>query len=467
MKSNIDILFIQPKNLKMEYLKLEGNELPLGLLYLSSFVEKKGFTSEVLDFNIFNYNLNEVLRKTRPKVVAITAITPEIINANQIAKAVKEFDKNIVTLIGGAHVSALPSQTLKDYPSFDYAVCGEGEQVVANFLEALRKGNKNNVKGLWYKKGRNIKKNQPQKEIENLDDIPFPARHNVNMEKYIPLPGNYKRLPSTAIITSRGCPYNCRFCNKVVFSRKTRLRSADNVLKEIKYCIDSYGISDFRFVDDTLTLNKKRIKKICKDIIKEKQDISWNCYSRVDTIDYDLLKLMKKAGCYHIKYGVESGSPRVLELMNKKINLAQAKKTIKLTKRAGIESKVMFMFGVPGETRDDMLKTLKYAKQLSADITTFLIFVPFPGSEFYNQLNKKGLIKDVSWDDYSEHSKYIIDSHINQEEIDDIFKKAYRELYFNKDYISQRLLRLLKDPKREIKFVFQGLKILSPLVRQK
>lgn len=467
MKSDeIDVLFIQPEKIKIEHLNLEGNELPLGLLYMASFVEKEGFTSKVLDFNIDSYNLISILKKTRPKIIAITAITPEILKAHEIAEKIKEFDGKIITIVGGPHASALPSSTLKEFPSFDYIARGEGEPIITTILKAL-KANKciKKTKGLAYRNGDEIKKNKAQKEIEYVDTIPFPARYKVPLKKYIPLPGNYEKLPSTAIITSRGCPFNCKFCNKAVFSRKIRFRSPDNIIREIKHCINNYGIFDFRFVDDSLTLNKIRIKKICEEIIRNKLDISWNCYSRVDNIKYELLKLMKKAGCYHIKYGIESGSKRILDSISKDITLKQAELAIKLTKKADIECKTMFMLGIPGETKRDMIKSLNFAKKLSSDITTFLIFTPFPGSKFYSVLKKQKKIKNVPWDSYSEHSDYIIKSSINNKEINKIFKKTYKEFYIRPHYLKQRIKRLLKNPKREIKFIYQGLKILKPVFK--
>jgi len=460
----IDILFINPAHLKLKYLKLEGNEIPLGLCYLASFLEKKEFKTEILDLNFYKNKelvLINYLKKFNPRFVGLTGNTIDMINLGEIAKTVKSLNTDIRIVVGGPHVSALPKRTLKEFKEIDYIIYGEGEVTLKELVKGVKE---NKINGLVYRQRNNIRKNKPRKFIKNIDTLPFPARHKLELKKYIPLPGNYRKLPSSAIATSRGCPYNCTFCNKIIFSNIIRYRSPENIIKEIEHCINEYGIHDFRFNDDTLTINRKRIKKLCRLIIDKNLDITWNCYSRVEHVDLGLLKLMKRTGCYHIKYGLESGSEKILKKLNKTFSLEQARKAIRLTKKIGIETKTSFMLGIPGETIRDIEKTIKFAKLISADITSFLVFTPLPGSKLYNELDKNKKLKHHDWDKYSHHNEYLIKD-IDEKIIKKYFKKVYLEFYLRPNYFLQRFKRMIKDPRNEIRMIYNGIRILSPLLR--
>ena len=460
----IDILFINPAHPKTEYLRLEGNEIPLGLCYLASFLEENNFKSEILDLNFYKNKeliLFNYLKKFNPRFVGLTGNTIDMINIWEIAKIVKNFNKNIKIIIGGPHVSALSEKTLKDFKDVDYIICGEGEITLKGLVSNLKK---EKIKGLVYRKKGKIVKNKTRELIKDINLLPLPARHKIELKKYIPLPGNYKKLPSTAIVTSRGCPYKCTFCNKSVFSNTIRFRSPANIVKEIEHCISEYGIYDFRFNDDTLTINQKRLEKLCKLIIDKNIKIFWNCYSRVEHVNLPLLKLMKQAGCYHIKYGLESGSEKILKKLNKTFSLEQARKAIKLTKKAGIEAKAMFMLGIPGETIKDIEKTIRFSKLIAPDIATFLVFTPLPGSQLYSGLDKSGKLEHHNWDKYSQHDGYLIKG-INEKVIKKYFKKAYLSFYLRPSYFIQRFKRLIKDPRNEIKMIYNGTRILYPLFK--
>lgn len=457
------VLLIQPKHIGTKYLRLKGNEIPIGLAYTAAFLENNNIDVEILDLNLHDDNikiLKAKLNKYNPKFVGLTANTVDIISAADIAKLCKEFDKNIVTIIGGPHASALPERTLEEFPSFDYAVYGEGEQT---FLEILKKGKK--ADGIAFRENKRIKKNKTRAFIKDLDCIPFPARHKLELKKYIPLPGNYLKLPSTAILTARGCVYNCAFCNKSVFSNIMRFRSPENIVKEIEECVKRYGIYDFRFNDDTLTFDNKRLKGLCNLIIKKRLNVSWNCYSRVEHVDLDLLKLMKKAGCYHIKYGIESGSRRVLKLLKKEISFKQAEDAIRLTRKAGIESKAMFMIGIPGETKEEIKKTIRFARKLNPDIASFLIYTPLPGSQLYEEVKSK--IKDISWDRFLQQDDSVLNLEISAGEIKKLYKKAYTSFYFRPMYFYTQIKRLFTSPRRTVQICFNGFRIMHPLFTKK
>lgn len=443
-------------------LDIAGSEIELGILYLASYLEKHGVEVTFLDMSIYpnpEQRLIKILRNKKFDYIGLSAYTAFIAYSNLLAAIIKNFsDAKIV--IGGAHASALPVETMKDFKNFDYLVYGEGEET---FLDIVNGQELGKIKGLVWKKNGEIIKNPPREEIKNLDDLPFPARHLLDMKRYLPHPGNYKTLPSTALLSSRGCPYQCTFCSRTGsrLANKVRFRSVPNIIKEIKHCINKYGIHDFRFYDDTFVIPKKRLMHFCKELLRQKIDISWNCYSRVDTIDFEMLKMMKKAGCYHIKYGVEFGTAEWLKRTKKNATLEQAKKAIDLTKKAGIAAKASFMIGMPGETVGEIKKTIKFAKELNPTYSTFSIFTPLPGSHLFDVAQKEKKLLTTDFDNYYNCSKPILKDQLDLKLLNNLLKKAYFEVYFNPRFVMHRISHLLKNPSiYEVKTLFRGAAVL-------
>lgn len=446
----IDVLLIQPDQGAFVRRRIfnPGVEIPLNIAYLAAFLDKRGTANRILDMRIYPnpYRLlEEVISEQSPRIVGISAFTSEAENARKIARLVKELNRKITTVIGGSHASALPEDLLKEEASFDLLVHGEGEITFAEIIERIESGSDLcDVEGIAYRDGERIVVNPRRKLIESLEDLPFPARDKLEMDKYIPSPGtgNYMRLPTTGIMASRGCPYRCNYCSKGVWGETIRFRSIENVLSEIEHCIEKYRIYDFRFYDDGLTLPQWELKRFCESLIRQGLKITWNCYSRVNHVDQEKLRLMKEAGCYHIKYGIEFGTEKAIQLANKKATLQQARDTVRWTKEAGIECKGNFMLGIPGETIDDCHQTVLFAIELSPDLATFYPFDLFPGSQFYK--------RKVEGDE-------LIDERLPREVTQQLSNKAYRAFYFRGGYILQRLRRLLRNPRREIPLVMNGL----------
>lgn len=452
--SEVQVLLIQPD--QGDFVKRRifqpGVEIPLNVAYLEAYLEREVISGEILDMRIYPHPykiLETVIRKLKPRIVGISAFTSEIHNAGRVAKIIKDINKDIVVVIGGYHASALPVETLMKFSYFDYLVFGEGEVTFTELIRKIeRKDEISKLTGVAYREDGLVKVNPQRQLIESLDDLPLPARHKLEMDKYIPNPGtgNYLRLPSTGIIASRGCPFRCSYCSKGVWGITIRFRSPGNVIQEIEYCIDKYGIHDFRFYDDALTLPNWNLKGFCEMIIKRKLNISWNCYSRVNNITFDILRIMKEAGCYHIKYGIEFGTEKALKLANKKASLEQARAAVSLTKRVGIECKGNFMVGIPGEDIEDCKKTVAFAIELSPDLVSFYPFDLFPGSKFYEA------VRD------GEEAK--VGSVLARDFTEELVSRAYKSFYFRLAYIFQRAKRLLKHPQREVQVVFNGLKMM-------
>lgn len=460
------ILLVQTPNIIGSFLNLPGKEIPLSLLYLASYLKSKGYKDvEVLDIDFLDSiepHLENKLRNFMPDVVGITSYTTNIAIAADIAKKVKETLADVITVIGGFHASALPERTLSEFVHFDYLVFGEGEVTLYEFMESLSQNRKpTGVAGVAFRNGERIEKGTFRPYIEDLDSLPFPDRGLVPIRKYVPDPGNYFRLPSSAILFSRGCPFRCTYCSKSVFLHRLRYRSADNFLDEVEDCAKKFRIYDFRLEDEGPTANPKKLRQLCEKILERGLKISWNCFSRVDTVDGELLTLMKRAGCYHITYGIESADSQTLMRINKGIDLNRAGEIVQQTKKLGIECKVNFIFGFPWETVKDINKTIRYAMRISPDLVSFNIFKPLPGSQLYSEMEKRGEIKHTKWEDYFVTSEALLfDAPFTEAEIRKLIRRAFFLFYFRPRFIIQRLRRFFRYPKRELVTVSRGIFIL-------
>ncbi|MGD0780414.1 MAG: FkbM family methyltransferase [Dehalococcoidales bacterium] len=399
---------------------------PIGLGYIAAVLEKD-YDVSVIDVGAEGLNddaIKKRIAEIEPKIVGITSDTLSFQRAIDIATIVKQIDKKITVVIGGAHANALPTYPLK-YKCFDICVYGEGERTAVELWEKLDKGKSyKDVKGISFRRQEKIVVNPKRELIENLDELPFPARHLFPMDKYRG-DDSLSVHPVYAIGTSRGCPYSCAFCsNNVAFGKKYRFRSTKNVVDEIDILINQYEAQGIYFREDLFTANKQRVMDICDEIVKRGLHFKWECESRVNTVDEELLRAMKNAGCELIWFGVESGSPRVLDLLNKQINHAQIRKAYDLCEKVGIKTGASLILGVPGETLEEIQKTIELAEELKPKCAWvgFVVFTAFPVSPLYeyvkqNKLYEKEVrhgILDVKTDEFDrstleETRKYAID----------------------------------------------------------
>lgn len=426
-----------------------GVEFPISLAYLSSYLEQQGIANDILDLRIEQSPekaLRQRIEARKPLAVGLTASTANIRNAAETAGHAKKICPDIPAIIGGWHASALPEETLRSYGQFDYLVHGEGEVALTNLVRCLSQDKSpEDIKSVAFRVNGSLQVNPREQLISDLDEIPFPAMHKVPITRYHPAPGtrNYLRLPSTGITVGRGCPYGCLFCYRGVWGNSVRFRSPENVLEEIEVYISRYGVRDFRFYDDTITFPRWDLKHFCEEIIRRKLNINWNCWSRVNDVDEDKLRLMKRAGCYHIKFGIEFGTEKALKLARKAATLEQARTALKLCRKAGIESKGSFIFGIPGETEDDCRKTLDFALEASPHFATFYAFDPIPGSPFYHRISKGEIDPQRDMIPHSMAEK--------------LANQAYRAFYFRAGFILERLKSLLVHPRREALMLLNGI----------
>lgn len=426
------------------------NVIPaLGLAYIAASVEKAGYEVKIFDCNVgtSHSEFMEALKRERPDVVGITGTTPSSMSMYQAARTVRDLLPDAFIVAGGAHLTALPSEAMASAP-FDAGVLGEGE---ATFVELIRhieehgRRNLGDIQGIVFKEGGKIAFTDRRPFIKDLDTLPFPARHLLPpLSAYRPTPASYRRLPLGAMITSRGCPFQCTFCDRAVFGTTYRVRSAGNVMDEVEELIKKHGAREIRFFDDTLTMNKKRVFEICDEFERRKIDIPWTCLTRVSSVTLEMLKRMKKAGCWQVLYGLESGDDRMLKLLSKGITVAQSEQATRWAQEVGLSVRADFIVGTPGETLESMKKTLEFAKRLKVDYAHFNKFVPLPGTELYNSLTSKGYKFDFTQkSSILDHSAlmYVPES-IDKDAYRKYLDKMYKGFYLRPSYILRRLLSI-------------------------
>ncbi|MCS7114296.1 MAG: B12-binding domain-containing radical SAM protein [Candidatus Bathyarchaeota archaeon] len=369
---------------------------PLGLTYVAAALEKHGFEVKIFDNYLFKKPLNHIellVKKLNPEIIGISCNSINYKDCVEIARAAKGAAPESKVVVGGPHPTCMPESVL-DFEEVDFVVMGEGERAMVELAKHIIDGKNQcygDVPGIAYKRNGKIVKNPPR-FIENLDVIPTPARHLIPLSKY------YRRIefldvePVDIMNVIRGCPFHCKFCEtRKIWGSNPRTFSPSRVVMEIEHLIANYGSRGIYFVADNFTINKKWTQKLCGLMMQHELDIEWVCDTRVDLVSRDLLRAMKKAGCKTIWFGVESGSPRILEKLGKGINLQQAVQAFRLCKEEGIKVACSFMLGIPGETIEDMKATLKIAMTLNPDWCRFNIFIACPGSNLYDEILEKKL----------------------------------------------------------------------------
>jgi len=387
---------------------------PLGLACIAAVMEDKGYTVRIADMSATDMKTDELKRlvvQIRPKVAGISFMTNQFGQAVAAAKAIKEIDKNIPVIAGGPHVSALPGEILA-MDCFDIAVIGEGEITSAILAEHFV-GNKDydlsQIKGIGYRKDGHISINEPRPLIENLDTLPWPAWHLLPVEKYaVPATGGDTAEPVFAIISSRGCPNQCIFCDShTIFGRKFRVRSANNIFAELLYLNEKFGVKQFDFVDDTITVNRNRILELCSLMLENDCNFKWMCNARVNTVDAEMLSKMKNAGCVRVEFGIESGDPEVLKNIKKAVTIEQIKNAHKIAKEAGMSIGSFVMVGNIGEDFTSIMKTRKLLEQTDTDDIYIAIATPFPGTELYRIAQRKNWLRVTDWSKYVTAPTYL------------------------------------------------------------
>lgn len=428
--------------------KVKGNFLhpPIELAYVGSVLKEwNGCEVTMVDSVAFNWTPNETLENIAtlsPKIIFYVVGSFTYRYDLAFLERIKDNNPDIITTTLGWHVSAIPEWYLQTSEAIDFIVVGEPELIVSELVQSLEKNDDlRGIKGLAFKEGNKIIVTPRSPPIKDLDSLPFPDRSLIKNDLYhVPL----LRSPFTVVFTSRGCPFRCRFCGSKNYSVNFRFRSPENVVAEMAECIEKFHIKSFRFLDDTFTVNKNRVARICELIMDHGWDIEWACLSRVDTVDEATLKIMSKAGCRQIFYGVESGSPKVLEYLRKDQSVEDATNAFKWSRKAGILAGAYFILGTPIDDWSTINETILLAKKLKPDFVGFSPLIPFPGTEAYEDLKKQGKLLHEDWEQYIGPNVVFRPDYLTPEEISEANKSAYRQIHLDPSFLFRHLLRLIR-----------------------
>lgn len=382
-----------------------GKKLPpLGLSYVAGALEKAGFKVEMLDNYMLKRPIEDVkqlVAEAQPNIVGITCGSATYRKCLETAKAVKETVPSCKVVVGGWHASYLPDSLLPQ-PEVDYVVMGEGERAMvelAHYLSDEKPASTlADIAGVGYRRNGGLTKNSPS-FIENMDEIPFPARHLLPMHLYDRTIEFLKAKPADVMSIARGCPFSCAFCETTkLWGNACRTFSPARVLDEVRHMVNEFGTRGIYFINDNFTIKRKVTEQLCDLLKKSGLDLEWVCDTRTDLVNKELLSKMRDAGCKAIWFGVESGSPRILKRINRTITLEQTENAFRLCRQVGIRVASSFMLGFPDETREDLEATRKFADKLDPDWCQFNVFIAYPDSSLYQEILQKGIYDRL--DDY-------------------------------------------------------------------
>ena len=478
--NSIDIMLLfPPTSLGVDYAhrygkkdlgNLKGDLIPLGIASLAAYLKKYEFGVAALDcvaLTLTHDEIVEIIRKRKPRSVGISATTYALPASTALAKRLRKEFPNLLIILGGAHANIAGIHAAKNITSVDIVCChSEGETVVLDIISKFSKHNFNretflndistmkSIKGIIFRNKDEIVKNLPGDIIKDLDYLPLPARELFPIERYVPLPNQYKKLPLTNMIVIRGCPYVCTFCDQAATT--ARRRSPQKVMEEIREVVEKYGVKEISFWDDTMSYHKKWMIEFCTLLAEAKLDVIWSCYAAVNTVNQEILHLMKKAGCWNIFYGYETGVPELAENIKtnrKNKSMEYMMKVARWTKNAGIEVRGSFMIALPGENPELAEQTIQDAIKLDPEYAQFSITTPYPGTALYDEI-KKGKWGKLTTEDFSEFQGWNVvflpEGYKNKEEVMKMNRKAFRTFYLRPRYIIKAILniRSLEDIKR-------------------
>lgn len=447
---------------------------PLGLAYIAAVLEDKGHIVNIIDSPFLGYDIEDVVDYAgsfKPDIFGISAITPSAERSFKLARDFKKHFPATTVVLGGPHPTCFPEETINAAPDIDVIVIGEGEYIMLDLVTALSQGgNLSGVNGIYYRENNNIVKNEPCHEAVDLDKLPFPSRHLLDIKRYAPEPFENKLLPCTDLIASRGCTYaKCTFCHRAGrMKRRYRIQSPQKTIEEIRHLVKKYDLKELVFYDDDLLSNKRWVIEFCNLLLKEPYRLNWSFRGRCSTASFDVLKLAKKAGCWSVTYGFESGNQDLLDNIKKGITLDESRRVAEWAHKLDLELVGTFMLALPGETPEKAKKTIDFAIELDCTYAAFIPTHPFIGTELYEDAMKKGKFIDKPYSEKMQATRfvprvsYIPDGYNDAKEIEDICREAYIRFYLRPSYIFKHL-RKIKDI-NNIRRYYSGFRFIIGLI---
>ena len=428
---------------------------PLGILYLGAVLQERGMEVSVLDQPAKGFTIEETVNwveKEDPDILGFSTFASSGRTAALISKKVKEKNPNVITVFGNYYATFNPERILRKYPSVDIIVRGEGENTAIELVSCLRnKDSLKKVRGITFKNGENIVSTPDQPLIKDLDSLPFPDRELIDDEYHSIIAGaNVAPKKFTSMVSSRGCVYRCRFCSCQRFARGMwRSRSVQSTLDELHF-LASEGYEQFIFIDDSFTLNQKRVIKLCREMRKEKIDLEWICEGRVDNCSYEMLREIARAGCRILYFGIESANQRLLNYYNKQTTPQQSKTAVKTARKAGIDAVVgSFIVGAPNETREEIQNTIEFAKQIPIDFPQFNILGVYPGTDIWNEFEAKGLLKGGEYWETGVAVSEICPTAVPLNEIKHMIHEAFYHFIRRPSFLLGQIARTVKSSYRK------------------
>lgn len=446
--------------------KVAPSLLPVSLVYLAGYMEQQGFPVRIFDGQVENMTratIDRAITEFKPDVVGITCMTPMVTETHLVAEIVKKRSNPPMVVVGGIHPSIMPDDIIAD-TNIDVIVRGEGEVTFHELLEAWPDGDLESIQGLSFQKGDEIIHTPDRPLLEDLDILPLPARHLVNYDGYHQIPDAVFAEPLREILTSRGCPFQCIFCSaRFISGYKYRYHSPERVLEEVDLLVNKYGARQIAVLDDNFVVDRQRTIDICEGLLRRgyHKKVVWTTAARADQVDYELMALMKKAGFQLLSFGVETGSPRLLKLIKKGENMDQIAKAVEEAHRAKLKVRGTLMLGLPTETREESLATIKWAKDLGLDFAKFSLATPYPGTALFDIAVKQGM-DTGDWSHFSsmagfaDYDPVFVPEGRDPAEMAQLQKRAMREFYLRPKQIFSLLRNVTSW--NDIKMFYYGAK---------
>ncbi|MGA7470409.1 MAG: radical SAM protein [Halobacteriota archaeon] len=439
----MEVLLVNPPDIASKYKDVLGlTAPPLGLAYIGAVLEENDVKVTILDAPALDMDFQGYQRELANKHVDLLGVqttTPTIKQALAVGKITKELHPECTVTMGGYHDTFMPEQVLEN-DFVDVVVRNEGEYATLELVDAIENDKPlRNIDGINYRDGDRIVETPKRRPIEDLDALPFPARHLLPMSEYM-LFGRKQVLAT--MICSRGCPMGCSFCaSSAMHGRRVRFRSPENAAAEMEQVVDDYKVRMVGFMDDTFTLFPKWVDSFCKGIISRGIDVVWGCTARVDRFNKELLSQMWKAGCRTLLFGVESGNQKILDNVQKGTKVGQAKRAFKTAKDIGMHTIASMTLGMPGESKTTIDETIGFAKRVNPDYALFSLATPYPGTKFYELASKMGLIRIKDWTHFTLLTPVIETVDLTLRELQDTQREAFKEFYLRPNYLFKQLSR--------------------------
>lgn len=446
-----------------KFAQARSSDASFGLLSLAAVAERDGHAVRLIDASANVLTVEEafsLIIASQPDVIGLSSTSLGIMASSRLASRLKQAMPNIPIILGGAHASNLPRETLETFPQFDIGVIGEGEITLCELLTELAKGQglPTEIRGTIVRNSDGKPRmNAPRPYITDLDQLPFPAWHLLDgfPHAFRPTPDRYRRWPTASLILSRGCPYTCRFCDQTVFQHKRRAYSPSYLIRMLTELKVKYGVREISILDSIFAVNKKQTMEFCDQLIKSGLDLSWMCHTVTNAADLELFKAMRRAGCWQIAFGIESGDQTILDAMDKRQTPDQIARAVRLAKEAGMVVKGFFIFGFPGETEQTMENTIRFATGLPIDIMHAFLFTPYPGSAVHDDAKEIGDWQ-YNWEAMNTQNSIFIPKGLTEKKLNTAMNRLYRSFYFRPRIILAHLGRGIVSP-RLMLHMFQGL----------